>query len=490
MSRRLVAVGLLAGAAVWALAGLAVPARALADRDDDGTPAAPVTPTSDDTATPKTDQPVAAPADSPGASEAELTPDVVGEQSLPSFWEGGGVVVGEGMIAHPSVEISGSYQPNVFYQAVGDPGGIIGAPIIRVGVGSSVETVTPGRMEIEAPGGDRATQKLAFHADGSVTWNQYVSSDQNVSNQSGVGLGLLLDLKIDPEGALSAEIRDAYVRSVNPGESLVEDLDRDRNELDIAGSWRPGGGAIQIYSSYQMIVDLFESGVLDYHDRLLHNFQLGGRWAWLPRTIFEIEGDFGITQPDDPSTHPSSTPLRLWGGVNTLLGPTFGIVARGGWGFGFYANGGSFSGYLAQVELRWAPAPTLRAAIGYSHDFADALIGNDYADHTFYARAGIQLAGRWQLKARAEVRLRSYDGIADQPGLILCGDQSCGKFRNDFIAHVEASAEYQVTKWLYGGVYYTLENDSTDFYVPTSTGGQDNGSYLWSELMAKVSARW
>jgi hypothetical protein len=127
--------------------------------------------------------------------------------------------------------------------------------------------------------------------------------------------------------------------------------------------------------------------------------------------------------------------------------------------------------------------------VGYAHDFADALVGNFYIDHRIYARAGWQIADRWQLRVLGELRLRSYGGIVDTDRLELCGDASCGNFRDDTLARVDASVEYQVTPWLFAGLVYTLDTDSTDFFV-RSEQGEDFGSYVANELTARLSARF
>src|SRR4029078_10621890 len=83
----------------------------------------------------------------------EMSAESIGEMPQPGFWEGGGVHVTEGTVFHPSFEISSAYESNVFYQdANGGPPGAVGAALARSTIGGALGTVTPSRMQIEAPG--------------------------------------------------------------------------------------------------------------------------------------------------------------------------------------------------------------------------------------------------------------------------------------------------------------------------------------------------
>lgn len=434
-------------------------------------------------------------ADPSPESAAEAAPEVTSADDLvdvprPGFWEGGGVRLTEGTVLHPSVALTTSYQTNVFFQDSADgPSGPVGAALFVLTAGASWGTMTPARLELEAPGGAGSGQRIAFNLDLSLSWNQYASSDSEIVARSDLGIGFLGNVVFNPQGAFSLELRDGFLRNVSPGQSLRENADRDRNELDAAVHWRPGGGAIDTYFQYAFVLDIFESSILNYNDRMTHTGSLGARWQWLPRTQFQLESNFGIVTPSNQILKSSSTPFRVYVGASTLLTPVLGLVARAGYGNGFYASGESPSTYLALLEARYAIGPTIRTAAGYSHDFADALIGNYYLEHVFYLRFGMQIGDRWQARARAEVRLLDYGNIHDTMDLMFCGDAGCSKSRDDLLARIELSAEVLLTRWLIGGASYVVQLDSTDFFVQSGTA-IDRGSYLWQEFLLKVAARF
>jgi hypothetical protein len=413
----------------------------------------------------------------------------MGELPAPSFWEGGGVRVTEGTVLHPTVQVAGAYQTNVFFQDGDDgPDGPISAAVARFSVGASWGTVSPGRMELEAPSGD-VRPRLAFDIDAMLTWNQFISGDDAVSDQSDLGIGLNAEATFNPRGKVQLMVRDAFIRNVNPGQSLREDLDRDRNELTGRLSVFPGGGAIEGYLGYTFIIDVFESSVLLFEDRMTHTGFLGARWQWLPKTQIGLEASIGMVSPSNDAIKSASTPLRVVASASTLFTPAVGLITRAGYGNGFYESGENVSTWLAAAELRLALGPTLRFAAGYNHDFADGLVGNFYTDHQIYARGAWQLLDRWQIRVSGDLRFRSYGGIRDTETINLCGDASCADFRDDVLTRVEAGVEYQITPWMFGSVGYSLNTDSTDFFVRGSSA-DDSGSYVANEVFAKVSARF
>jgi hypothetical protein len=188
-------------------------------------------------------------------------------------------------------------------------------------------------------------------------------------------------------------------------------------------------------------------------------------------------------------------PFKVWAGTSTLITPLFGIILRGGYVNGFYATGPSYSGWLAQVEGRYAIGPTVRTAFGYLHDISDSVIANFYEDHVLYARAALQLAGRWQGTATGELHFRSYSFLSSP--FTFNGEQFCTggtagcstSDRFDLIGVVRANLDYQINAWLFGGVAYLLTANGTDSYTQDAIG-RTNNAFVTHELMAQVAAKF
>lgn len=436
---------------------------------------------------------VEAPARAQDATSAESLDAPSAAQ--PTFWQGGGVKLSEAMFFHPHFDLQTGYQTNVFYQADSDGGGLVGSPLMRIGVGGLVQSESNRGEAVAAEGSATAGAKLAFRGDINLTWNQYLSGDYNVSQHSDLGLGLLLDLKFLPDNPLSFLVRDGFTRAVTPPPAWSpEDFDRDKNDLTLGVLYKPGGGAIQGSATYTFGVDIFERSALgNMTNRLQHTFALGAKWQWLPKTQFNFDFSLGIVDSagDSVGLKSDSMPLRVTVGTSTLITPTFGTVIKIGYGNGFYSAGPSFNSYLATVEGRVAIGPMLRVAFGYGHEFQDSLLGNYFVDHAIYGRASTQFGGRTQLRGKLELRLRDYDGVPAMVGdAMLCGNSACSTSdRTDVIARLDLNGDYQINEWLFGGASYSLYSDTTDFWT-ASLGRTDAAGFVWHEFLVRASAKF
>jgi hypothetical protein len=405
------------------------------------------------------------------------------EGNAPHAW-GSGVRLSEDMTLHPHADMEVAYQSNVFY---GDSAadGKIGSPVMRFGVGAKLTTEPREGISNPVP-----PQRLVLNGDLNLMWHQYLPTtstssitENDISSHSDLGVGLLLDARVNPQGQLTFEAHEGYLRAVTPPPvATTEDADRDKNEAYVGLIGRPGGGAIEIYGRYTYGLELFENNTFDIGTRQSHIVAVGSRWQWLPKTQFNGEASFGgmFKGSKAPANDGVSTPLRVTVGTSTLLTPAFGTVLRVGYGQGFY-SGGDFVSYVALAEGRLALGK-MRFAFGYSHDFADALIGNFHADHAFYVRYVTQVGGNLNVHAKGELRLRSYGGIpmTSGGGAQFCSNSGCtGSDRSDLLGRVEAGVDLQDT----------LVQDSTDFGTRTGTTF-DPAAFTWQEFAVKATANY
>src|SRR5262245_44911567 len=190
--------------------------------------------------------------------------DAVGDVAAASG-AGNGIRLSADTVFHPGAELSTGYQTNVFRMDNSDPpDGPVGAAVMRVGVNASIENLPASRLEAEPAQGGGTGRKIAFRGETNLTWNQFFSDDSNLREQSDLGVGPLLDLKLNPDGAFAFTIRDGFVRAVAPPQAYAGDnFEHDRNELMLEGLFKPGGGALQGYVQYRFNMDFFEQTDLD-----------------------------------------------------------------------------------------------------------------------------------------------------------------------------------------------------------------------------------
>lgn len=411
----------------------------------------------------------------------------------PSSDTAGGIKIAEGAVFRPRLELQTGYQSNVFYEA----GDLNGSALMRLGLGGTLASEAV-RGEAAAAESEGSGRRFTFKADANLAWNQYLTGESAITEHNDLGIGLLVDARLNPDGVVAFQARDGFSRVVAPPPSETgEGLDRDKNELLLGLIFRPGGGAIQGYTNYTFTVDMFERSELDFGNRMSHLVAAGARWQWLPRTQFSGEASVGFVSPGAEGLKTNGTPIRAWVGASTLITPTFGAILRAGFGNALYDGTGSNPTYIAVAEARLAVGPSLRLAAGYGHEFQDSMIGDFYTDHSLSVRGLAQL-GRTQARARAELRLRDYSGIPREATLgassvdFCSSSDTCGmdSDRSDLVARFDASVDHRFSRWLAGGVSYSLFSDTTDFVTRSGPGMEDEAKFLWQELVVKASATY
>jgi hypothetical protein len=407
------------------------------------------------------------------------------------YTAGSGIKLTDELLLHPKVEVQAGYQPNVFYED--DSEEPKDAGLTRFGAGFELTTASGAR---DPESGMAQHAMVELDGDVLVLWNQYISGEDSITEQSNLGANAMLGLKVNRGGFVEFMLRDGFVRAVNPPPAETpQDLARDKNTLTAGVTVRPGGGALDLYLNGSWTIDVFERDTAKIANRNMFEAIVGTRWQWLPKTQVSAEVSFGLIMVEDDAVKTdrgNSTPLRVTAGISSLITPKFGVVLRGGYGNGFYSEGPNFSSYLALGELRYAIGPTLRLAIGYSHDFADSLVGNFRADHAIYGRMVMQFLGRVTLFAKPELRLRTYEGIPmTANGVTFCSEPGVcmGGERDDTIFRLEAGFDVQVNDWLVAGVHYLLISDSTDA-VTTDGTSTDSLGFVWQEVMFKATAKF
>jgi hypothetical protein len=156
----------------------------------------------------------------------------------PDYHASQGFRLSDDLILHPTLELQGGYQPNVFYED--DSENPIGSPFMRVGVGALLSTQNRS-------GDDDGTVPQRFTLDGQATllWNQYLTDSDTVSAQNDLGIDALIGFKANPEGMVSFELRDGFTRAINPPPAeTTSELPRDKNSLTAGIVVKPGGGAL------------------------------------------------------------------------------------------------------------------------------------------------------------------------------------------------------------------------------------------------------
>lgn len=362
-----------------------------------------------------------------------------------SYAEPGEGLRSDSMVASLGLTLSGSYDTNIFYQSKDETTQLSSAPSLRFTPFLSLESL------------NKSTVQYSLGA--SLSWQQYLDSEETISSQSGLSADLGATLGINREGAFSVTFKEAFTRTNEPPEgATLEAYNRNVNSLGLTLGLHPGGKVFQHYLSYDWLVYRHEdiAGI----NRMMHDFTLQNYWRFLPRTALTLGADFQIVQYDElvqgvgSINNSNSTPLKLTAGLNGLITDRISARLIAGWGWSFHSEGDSFAGLLVDTRLTWQVGgmeDKNMLFVGYAQSFADTTIGNFYTYYRPYAGYEQRLLKRLRLSLDADVSIRNYSGTPE-----FVGDMS------DLLIGVRAGLGLDIFKWWSADVNYRLAMNLTE----------------------------
>ncbi len=399
-----------------------------------------------------------------------------------SIVQGNGVQLGETTSLYPVLGLETGFVSNMFYTDQDAIASGVLRVLGEVGVGSLSQT----RFSNETEGAPIANQEgkehgvFQGHADLYAAYNQYLSDNADVRDQSGVEGGLVLRGLINAEHPFFVSVLDHYERLLRPTnfESNLN-TDRDINMLTLRFNYQPTGRSLGGYVYYSDTLDLFESDSQQFADRFDNTFGLRVNWQLLPLTRAYVDVSAGVFNGVGASSEKvSSYPFTALAGIMTSLAINVTLNARAGYTNGFYASGPSYSAAVGGLELGYRYSPRGRALLMYSYEHQDSINANYYRDHIIQLTVEHQIMPVWVF-VRPEVRFREYDGLLP---MVTASTPT----RNDTILDVLAGVRYNFRDWLAATLEYSLASDQTDFMYSVNGVAQPDPSYVRQELMLGV----
>jgi len=406
--------------------------------------------------------------------------------------EGPGVALGEGAVFHPAVSVETGYVSNVFYEDGDRPDNDpVGSAIARVVAGFSIASQGHKLAEESTPAieteGEEAEEppppsKVDFRLGAQAILNAYLSDNEDVRDQTDVGVGVNGDVVFLPQGDFSVRLSDEFLRDARPHNfESTGNLNRDYNHFLAGGTLQPQGRTISFGARYENVIDRFESDRAAFANRLQHLIGLRGEWSLYPYTKFFADASLGFfdTLGDEGSGFKSSSmPLRVQLGVGTALTEVTTLRGYIGYANGFYDTGTNFSNVIGGAEFGYRYTQYGRIRFIADYNFQDSLQANFYRDYAFLAFIDQQF-GLFVLGADGGLRLRRYEGIPAAIG----GDTS----RDDVVVTSAARLAYLLRDWLAITARFEVTLDSTD-YTYMSGSVTDSPEYTRYEAFLGVSA--
>jgi len=402
---------------------------------------------------------------------------------------GAGIKVGEGTIFQPQVGLETGVISNVFYTNTGEVAAGLLRLLIEIGTGSLPNQRLGAASTSNDPNATTAPTMVdrgdfAFSANLYASWDQYLSTNDNVNAQGGLGGGLLLRGLVNPQQALQFAFGENFSRQIRATnfESNI-DTNRDVNSLGLRLTYAPIGRSLSGYLFYMNTIDVFETDNQQFADRMLNSAGLHVNWQWLPMTRVFAEVSQGYDTGIGSSTKVNSAPLTVSTGIQTVLTLNTTLNAHIGYTNGFYSSGPSYSSVVAGALAGYRYSPLGRVTFGYSYDHADSINANFYRDHLLQLSVE-QYFVPFVIYAQPELRFREYEGT------IVMGTGTMGNVRDDVILGINTGARYSFRDWLVGTLDYRFADVQTDFRYDAGGGLIVNPSYVRHELLLGVRAAY
>jgi hypothetical protein len=403
---------------------------------------------------------------------------------------GSGVKVGEGTVFHPQIGVETGVVNNVFYQQDGPVTAGLLRIIAEVGTGS----LPTQRLTLKSTGDDQdpntvqtATSPSAgdfqYSADLYASWDQYLSTNSDVTAQGGLGAGLLLRGIVNAQHPLQFAFQEHFNRLIRASNfESAADTNRDINTLDLRLNYVPYGRSLSGYAYYQNTIDVFESSSQQFANRMQNIIGLHAAWQWLPLTQVFVDTSLGFFTGLGSSDKVSSSPLTVVTGIQTALTLNTTFNAHAGYTNGFYQTGPSFSNVTGGVLFGYRYSPLGRITALYDYEYADSINANFYRDHLFQVTLEHYFVP-FIVFARPELRLREYEGT------IVMGTNG-SRTRDDLLIGATVGMRYSFRDWLAGTLDYQLQVIQTDFRYDAGGGRIIDPSYVRHELLVGLRAAY
>jgi hypothetical protein len=424
-----------------------------------------------------------------GLPPPPATVDPASAVSPVSIVSGAGVQIGEGTVFHPQIGIETGVVSNVFYQQDGPvtagllrilaqvgTGSLPGQRLTNRTTGDDQDQATPQTSTVATTGGFQYSAGLY------ASWDQYLSTNDNVSAQGGLGGGLLLRGIVRPQHPLQFSFQEHFSRVIRATNfESRSDTNRDVNALSLRLNYVPYGRSLNGNVYYKNTIDVFEASTQQFANRLQNVLGLRVNWQWLPLTRVYADVSAGYYTGIGSSQKVSSLPLTALGGIQTALALNTILNAHIGYTNGFYASGPSYASLVAGVLFGYRYSPLGRVTALYSYDHQDSINANFYRDHLFQGTIEHYFVP-FVVFARPELRLRQYEGT------VVMG--TTGNTRNDLIVGTTVGMRYSFRDWIAGTLDYQLQLIQTDFRYDAGSGLIVDPSYLRHELLVGVRAAY
>ena len=370
----------------------------------------------------------------------------------------------------PVVGLEGGYQSNVFRQDSRENP-----------ASAATLTVKPGfRLRNPEP----SFMRLVW--DGTFGYTHWFSDNEDAKSQGRFSAGTSLKAEILPKSVFGLVVGDTFVREIQPRNySTDKTFDRNHNLAEAGFQLRPGGGALQITTTYGFELERFD----EFADgnMMAHRARLLLTWDFFPKTTFIVDGDWRYMtwEHERPGFRTNSMPLRVQVGLNGFVTKKFALVLKAGFGKGFYSTGPDYQNFIGEVSAGFKPTPTTVIDLGYSRDFSDSYYANYFVADTAHLKLGQQFFRRFNIELEGRYAYAQYATWIPAP---TDGVQSISTSdRRDHVVSANAVASVSIFRYLSLRAGYRFDGVFTGFEITPANGRVDYGGFKAHRVFGELS---
>ena len=413
------------------------------------------------------------------------------------FREGPGFkVLGDGLVLHPGLSTELGFDSNALMTS--NAGG--GAGVLRLRPHLDIATLPPQRLD------EGARPRLVFRFGAEVEYRQYFSADPRVGTTQQLNASSDADLRIKPYDPLSLRLYNQFLVTNDARNLEVTGSFAPRifDRIGALGTFRPRNGPLEIGLGESFRVDHYVQTELAAQRALENDIDLYASLRVLPETTVKLTVRSSyVSFYGQGAVLPSSAPLRITAGAQSLILPWLGASLYVGYGNSLQLNvpttttsllpslvgdlsRARYSNFIGGAEARLLLVPRMHLLVGWSRDFFDSLFATYFVDDHVYIHYEHNLWRGLYARANFDTYFRDYGTLASPSSMGYRAYRNGATQRKDSLVGLSVEATYRLLAWLEAGVSYSVLDDITDFGFVDGAGTRTDAAFVKHVLLFKV----
>jgi hypothetical protein len=395
-------------------------------------------------------------------------------------------------VIHPGIQAELGYDSNVLMSSRAGQAGVL-----RLLAHVDLATLPPQRLD------ENSKPRVQFRAGAAVEYRQFFSRDPRVGNtqqvnaQSDANLSLWasepFSLRASNHFLVTNDARNLEVANSQTFAPRIYD------RLAVVARYRPRNGPLEIGLGESFRIDHYVQTELERSRALSNDINLYGQLRVLPETLVRLElrssyvNFYGAAAPI-----PSSAPIRIMAGAQTMLLRWLGASAYLGYGNSLHfgvpdmppllgdTSAVRYSNFVGGLEARLRLKQRMRLNVGWAREFFDSIYATYFRDDRLYAHYEHGIWRSLTVRSQLEAYFRQYGPLVRPEVFLYRAYRNGATSRRDTLVSFTAEASFRPLSFLEVGASYSVLDDITDFGFLDGTGTPIDAAFVKHVLLFKV----